>query len=222
MLLSRAVLSLACVGLLAGCSSGGSSPQESTETADIGKVTSLKSSFGPEFKVEDFPPKGIDPKELAAQTLPPNITFDPPDCEKFAAGSLPDDLKGNMAAVSAEGAGNRFVAIALETSKPLPITDPGPDCQKVSFAGGPLHGTVEVIPAPEVEGVHTRAVHRVLQTTINGKPQTGEVFSYTADFGDYRVIVTANPLVETGKPPVPVDTKRAEELLTSAVTAVRS
>jgi hypothetical protein len=64
-------------------------------------------------------------------------------------------------------------------------------------------------------------VHRILQTTINGKPQIGEIYSYLAHFGDYQVIVSANPLVDGDKPVMPVDTKRAEALLSAAVAAIK-
>jgi hypothetical protein len=217
MFITRALLVVTGAGLLAGCSSGG--PPE----ASIAKVVDVKTSFGPEFKVTDVPVTGIDPKMLGGQKLPEGLKFDPAGCAKFAAGqALPADLKGNMAAVAAEGAGNRFITIAMETSQPVPITDPGTDCQKVGFTGGALRGAVEVIPAPQITGVQTQGVHRILQTTINGKPQTGEIYSYLAHFGDYQVIVTANPLVVPDKPITPVDTKRAEDLLSAAVAAIKS
>ena len=56
-------------------------------------------------------------------------------------------VKGNMAALSAEGQGNRFIVIAVETNEPVPVTEPGPDCQKVAFSGGAVRGLVEVIDA---------------------------------------------------------------------------
>jgi hypothetical protein len=218
MFITKALLVVTGVGVLAGCSSGG----PPAESADIAKVVDVKSTFGPQFTVTDVPTTGIDPKVLAGQKLPDGLIFDPAGCAKFAAGQvMPADLKGNMAAVAAEGAGNRFIAIAMETSEPVPVTDPGTDCQKVGFAGGALRGAVEVVPAPQIAGVQTQGVHRILQTTINGKPQTGEIYSYLAHFGDYQVIVTANPLVIPDKPVAPVDTKRAEELLSAAVAAVK-
>ncbi|CAN5594824.1 DUF5642 family protein [soil metagenome] len=218
MFITRALLVVTGAGLLAACSSAG----PPAESADIAKVVDVRSSFGPEFTVTDVPTTGIDPKVLAGQKLPEGLTFDPAGCAKFAAGqAMPADLKGNMAAVAAEGAGNRFIAIAMETSQPVPVTDPGNDCQKVGFTGGALRGAVEVVPAPQIDGVQTQGVHRILQTTINGKPQTGEMYSYLAHFGDYQVIVTANPLVVPDKPVVPVDTKRAEALLSSAVAAIK-
>jgi len=132
-------------GLLAACSSTPSGP-----SADIGKVSEVKSSFGPEFQVKDVPTTGIDPKMLAAQKLPQGLKFDPADCEQFAAGqAMPTDLKGNMAAVSAEGKGNRFIVLALETSKEVPVTDPGDNCKKVSYSGGAVQGTIEKVDVPQ-------------------------------------------------------------------------
>ena len=219
MFITRALFAVTCAGLLAACSSS----QPSGPTANIAKVSDVKSSFGPEFKVTDVPTTGIDPKVLAGQKLPDGLKFDPADCAKFAAGqAMPAGLKGNMAAVSAEGAGTRFITIAMETSEPIPVADPGANCQKVGFTGGAMRGAVEVISAPQIPGVQTQGVHRILQTTINGKPQIGEIYSYLAHFGDYQVIVSANPLVVGDKPVVPVDTKRAEALLTAAVAAIKS
>ncbi|MDF2823696.1 MAG: hypothetical protein K0R68_1104 [Mycobacterium sp.] len=215
-----------CTGAVAACSGGAASEgSESAEApaADIAKVVELKSSFGPDFVVTDVPTTGIDPKLLAGQTLPEGLKFEPADCAQFAAGQqMPADLKGNMAAVSAEGDGLRFITIAMETSEPVPMVERKDECSKVNFAGGALRGTVEVVAAPQIDGVQTQGVHRVLQTTVNGTPQTGEIYSYLAHFGDYQVIVTANPLVLPDKPVVPVDTARAEKLLSDAVAAIRA
>ena len=167
-------------------------------------------------------PTGIDPRLLAPQTLPPGITFEPADCAKFAEGQLvPPGLKGNMAAMSAEGQGNRFIAIAVETSEPVPVDDPGENCKKVDFAGGGVRGLAEAVESPQIEGVTTLGTHRVLQTIVDGKPRTGELYNYVAGFDTYLVIVTANPLVVPDKPVAPVNTQRARDLLTAAVAAVR-
>ena len=60
----------------------------------------------------------------------------------------------------------------------------------------------------------------MLQTTVDGKTRTGEIYNYVARFGSLLVIVTANPLVVPDKPVAPVDTKRAGDLLSAAVAAV--
>ncbi|OBG63765.1 MULTISPECIES: DUF5642 family protein [unclassified Mycobacterium] len=215
----KVAVTVAVVGVLAGCSSG----EATSAKADIKKVADVKSSFGPDFKVTDIGERGIDPKVLSGRKLPEGLTFDPATCAKAATGpEMPPDLQGNMAAVSAEGKGNRFVVIAVETSKALPLNEPGKDCAKIAFSGPQLRGGVEVVDAPQIDGTHTLGVHRVLQALVAGGPRTGELYDYSAQFGDYQVIVTANPLVIPGQPVAPVDTQRARDLLVSAVKAVRS
>jgi len=210
-------VALICVLVLAACSSGSDEP-----SGDIGKVVDLASSFGPEFKVTEVQPTGIDPRLLAPQSLPQGVTFDPADCAKFATGlAVPEGVKGNMAAVTAEGAGNRFITIAVETSEEIALPDPGEDCKKVAFAGQGSRGLVEVAESPTIEDARTLGTHRVVQTVVNGKPAAGELYNYVAGFGKYLVIVTANPLVVPDRPVDPVDTQRARDLLSSAVSAIR-
>lgn len=217
MLNLRAVLAVGCVGLLAACSSD---PGE--VTADIGKVADLKSSFGPEFQVKAIAPTGLDPKLLAANTLPPGLKFEPADCSRFAVSQqLPQGVQGNMAAVAAEGNGNRFITIALETSEPVPFNEPGKSCRRIGFAGERMRGLVETVEAPRIDGVQTIGVHRVVEAVTGGKSRVGELYNYSAYFGPYQVLVTANPLVAPDKPVIPVDTARARELLVAAVAAVR-
>jgi hypothetical protein len=206
--------------LLAACLSHGSS--DNAPTADITKISQVKSDFGPEFKVKDVPKTGIDPKVLATHKLPPGLKFDPPDCSSFVVGQdMPPGLQGNMAAVSAEGDGNRFIAMAVQTSAPVPFEDPSRNCRKVAFEGGRLRGLIEAVDVPQIDGTRTQGVHRVLQTVVQGKPRSGELYNYSAHFGDYQVIITANPLPQQGKPPTPIDTKKARDLLVKSVAAVR-
>lgn len=211
------VTAVACAALLAGChASAGPS-------ADIGKITDLKSSFGKQFTVNEVPRTGIDPKFLAGQKLPDGLKFQPPQCAAFAAGQLvPTGTEGNMAAVSAEGEGNRFIVIAVETNEPVPVVEPDKDCRKVTFESGMIRGSVEAVEVPKIDGATTIGVHRVVQTTVSGKPRTGEVFNYSAHFGDYQVIVSANPLVLPNKPTAPVNTQRARDLLIAGVNAIRN
>ena len=214
----RTLLVVACAGLLTACASADTTPA----TADIAKVLDVKSSFGPAFKVSTFGPAGVDPHLLSGQALPPGVVFDPAECAKVATGlAVPDGLKGNMAATTAEGEGNRFITIAVETSEPLPFPDPGDACKKFAFAANGVRGLDEVVESPTLDGVRTLGTHRVVQTTVNGKPATGELYNYVATFGNYRVIVTANPLVDPSKPVVGVNTQRARELLSAAVKAIR-
>ena len=61
-----------------------------------------------------------------------------------------------------------------------------------------MRGLIEVVDAPQIDGTRTLGVHRVLQTMVQGKPRSGELYNYSAHFGDYQVIVTANPVVVPG------------------------
>lgn len=216
MLIRKAAAFAGCAAVLAGCHA------RSAPGADIAKITDLKSSFGRQFSLTEVPPTGIDPKFLTGQKLPEGLKFEPASCAQFATGQLvPAGTEGNMAAVSAEGEGNRFIVIAVQTNEPVPVTEPGPDCRKVGFGGGAVRGTVEAVEVPKIEGTTTIGVHRVVQTVVDGKPRTGEVFNYSAHFGDYQVIVSANPLVLPNKPTVPVNTQRARDLLIAGVNAIR-
>jgi len=215
-MLIRTMATVMACAAVAGCQS------KAGPAADIAKIADLKSSFGKQFAVSDIPPTGIDPKFLTGQKLPEGLKFQPANCAQFASGQLvPAGTEGNMSAVSAEGEGNRFIVIAVQTNEPVPVSEPGKDCRKVAFDGGMVRGTVEAVEVPKIDGTTTIGVHRVVQTMVDGKPRTGEVFNYSAHFGDYQVIVSANPLVLPNKPTVPVNTQRARDLLIAGVNAIR-
>jgi hypothetical protein len=110
----------------------------------------------------------------------------------------------------------------VQTSQPVPFKEPGRNCQKVAFQGGRVRGLIEVVDVPQIDGTQTLGVHRVLQTVVQGKPRSGELYNYSAHFGDYQVIVTVNPIVVQGQPAKPVDTKQARDLLVKSVAAIRS
>jgi len=212
-------LALVCAGVLAAC---GASESADLSDADIARVKDVRSSFGPQFKVTEVGTTRIDPRLLGPQALPEGMKFDPPDCRSFATAQvLPAGVKGNMAATTAEGDGNRFIVIAVETSEPVPVNRPDDKCKKVGYAGGGVRGFVEVVEAPPIDGAETLGTHRVLQTIVNGKPGAGEIYNYIASFGTFLVIVTANPLVLPDKPVAPVDTQRARDLLVATVAAVQ-
>jgi Domain of unknown function (DUF5642) len=211
-------LAIASVCILAGCSS-----HAPATNGYIAKVSGVKSSFGPEYKVVDVTERAIDPKFFSGRKLPDGLTFDPANCAKVAAGpDMPPGLQGNMAAVSAEGNGNRFVVIAVETSQALPLDQPGKDCTKVAFTGPQIRGGVETVDTPQIDGTQTLGIRRVLQAVVGGSARTGELYDYSAQFGDYQVIVIANPLVIPDQPVAAVDTQRARDLLVKAVGVVRS
>ena len=218
----RALLVIACAGSLAACGSAESAKSDLSR-ADIANIKNLRSNLPASFKVSDIAPTGIDPRVLEPQKLPPQIKFEPADCAQFANQQiLPAGVKGNMAALTAEGEGNRFIVIAVETSETVPVKGPPDNCQKVGFTGPGVRGLIEVVDAPKIDGAQTQGAHRVLQTKIGGQTRTGELYNYVARFGSLMVIVTANPLVVPDKPVAPVDTKKAGELLSAGVSAVKA
>lgn len=215
----KAVAALvACVGVVA-CQSG---QGEDLSGADIARVTDLKAGFGPAFAVDSVGPAAVDPRLLAPQTLPPGLTFEPRDCATSAnARTVPEGTKGNMAAVTAEGEGVRYIVIAVETSAPVPVTTPDAQCDKVTFSGAGVRGLVEVVEAPQIEHANTVGTHRILQTTTPQGTRTGELYNYVAKFGNFVVIVTANPLVVPDRPVADIDTGRARDLVAEAVDLVK-
>ena len=218
MLKRSAVLLIAATCALTACS-WRADPELSS--ADISKITAIKDSFGPGFEVKDIAKTGIDPKLLSERKLPEGLKFEPAPCEDVATGQkMPDGIEGNMAAVTAEGQGNRFIVIALETSEPVPFREPGHGCRKVGFSGNGLRGVIETVDAPHIKGAKTLGVHRVLQAARRGQTRTGELYDYSAHFGKYQVIVTANPLVIPNQPVADIDIDRAKELLASTVAAI--
>ncbi|MDG4665880.1 DUF5642 family protein [Mycobacterium sp. 236(2023)] len=213
------ITAVAIVGLLAAC---GAPQPEDFSKADIARVADVQASFAPPFTVKTVGPAAIDPKFLTAQKLPPGLTFDPADCGKTAGEqTIPDGVKGNMAAVTAEGDGTRYIVIAVETSEAVPANTPTDQCKKVTFRGPGMGGVVEVVETPQIKGVDIVGTHRVLQTVTAEGPRTGELYNYVAHFGNFIVIVTANPLVVADRPLANIDTGRARDLVTQAVESVK-
>ena len=78
-----------------------------------------------------------------------------------------------------------------------------------------------MVEAPHIEHTDTVGTHRILQTTTAQGPRTGELYNYVAKFGNFIVIVTANPLVVADAPVAEIDTARARDLVGQAVALVR-
>lgn len=218
-----AFTSVVGVVLIGGCSGGGSPTPSSSSasppkaSADIGKILSVKSTFAPPYVVHTIGETAIDPNLLSPVQFQQGLVWDPADCAKYAW-TLPAGLKGNIATLTAEGEGNRFIAMAVETSEPVRL-DPEvvEKCKHVTFSSNEVRGVVDVIDSPHIDGVPTLGKHRQLQTAN----ASGELYTYVAYLGDYLVVVTANPIPVPNQPVPPVNVQRAQQLLTDAVAAVR-
>jgi hypothetical protein len=221
--LPLALASVVGVVLTGGCSAGGPSATSNStappprSSVDIDKIISVQSTFSPPYVVHTIGKTAIDPNLLAPIQFQQGLVWDPADCAKYAW-TLPAGLKGNISTLTAEGDGNRFIAMAVETSEPVRL-DPEiiEKCKHVTFTGDNVHGLVDVVDSPQIEGVQTLGKHRQLQTAN----AMGELYTYVAYLGDYLVVVTANPIPIPGQPVPAVNVQRAQQLLTDAVTAVR-
>lgn len=209
-----------CVAVLAACGTS-----QSAHPTDVTNLFAVKSTFGPEYRVSTKGPSEISPNMVGEQKLPQGVTFDPPNCDKLATGQrLPSGTQGKTAAVSAEGNGNRFIAIAVSAEKPVPYDSSITDrCKQVTFkaGNGALNGVIDVIDAPQISGAQTTGRHRQVQITVRGKERSNELYNYLAYFGDNVVMVDASPVVQRNQPPGPIDFDRAQRLLTDAVAALR-
>jgi Domain of unknown function (DUF5642) len=94
----------------------------------------------------------------------------------------------------------------------------------VVSAHGPIRirivGSVEAVDVPKIDGTRTVGMQRVLQSG-DDPSRTSELYQYLAQFDDYEIIITANPVPIPDQPDVLVDTQRARDLLVNAVAAVR-
>ena len=218
-MLRKSLVAVACLGLLVACSSH-------PKPVDATKVFAVKSTFGPDYRTSSKGPTDITPQMVGEQKLPPGVTFDPPDCEKLATGQrLPSGTQGKTAVVSADGKGNRLVAIAVVATTTVPydasLTD---KCKHVGFRTdkGNLNGSVDVVDAPQINGVQTSGRHRQVTISARGKERNNELYSYVAYFGDTVVIVDASPMRVRGQQQPPaIDTDRAQQMLKDAVAAMR-
>jgi Domain of unknown function (DUF5642) len=215
----KLLVGVLCTGLLVACGQ-----THFVKKLNIANVFAVGSTFGPDFHVHSSGPTRIDPKQLSQQPLPGDVTFDPSECREYASGqTLPRGLAGAMAIVSAEGEGNRFIAIALEASEPVSL-DPTitQKCQHVTFSGENVKGTADVVDAPNIRGAQTLGTHRTLETTTATATRSGEIYDFIAYLGNYVVMVTATPRMARGQPSAAVNVDRAKSLLTDAVAAIRS
>lgn len=221
----RKSLVVSSVGLILGAQAltgcGGSQ-----KPFDTTKLFNVESSFGSDFKTQHQGPKDIDPKILGPQKMPPGVTFDPADCADYAAssGRPPKGIRGKMSMLSVVGNGNQYVAIAMQADSDIPYDAAAAEnCKHVSFQAGKLTGYLDEVDAPQIDRAQTSGSHSEIEITgKDGQQQSRESYTFTAYLGGAMVQVTANPTPVRGQPPAMVDADRARQMLSDAVSALRS
>lgn len=127
-----------------------------------------------------------------------------------------------MVAISAEGNGNRFVVIAMQTSKQVPFdTDFTTKCRHVTFQAGKLSGVFDVVDAPRIRDAQTLGTNQQTQAKVGAKDVAHQLFKYVASVGDLVVNVNASPVMLRNQPSPPVDLERAWRLLSDSVSTIR-
>ncbi|WP_170301293.1 DUF5642 family protein [Mycobacterium botniense] len=213
----KTVVGVMCAGWLAACSTS-----HSAHPPDIAKLFTVKSTFGPEYRVTTKGPSGIDPNMAGPQKLPPGVKFDPPGCADYAASRrLPLGLQGKMAVLAADGNGNRFYSIAVLANEAVPFNGIPDNCKHVTFDAGKISGVIDAVDAPRINGAQTVGTHRQIQANAAGKSVSREVYNYAAYLGDLVVMVSVNPVAARDQPPPVIDVERARRLLTDSVSAIR-
>lgn len=193
------------------------------EPIDTSKVFTVEKTFGQGYKTKTKGPTDINPKMLGPEKLPPGVSFDPAGCRDYVTGGrLPRGTRGRMSALAADGEGNRYTAIAVQADKDVPFdAETAKKCEHVTFEAGRLTGYVDEVDAPRIDGAATVGSHRQIEIVLPSGQRSTEVYSFAAYLGDWLVLVTAGPLAVGGQAPPPVDTDRARQLLTDAVSALR-
>ena len=129
--------------------------------------------------------------------------------------------QGNMAATTAEGEGNRFIAIAVETSEAVSVNDPDRTVRRSVSPAARCVAWPRSSRRRRSTACRRWAPIGCCRRRSTASHAPAELYNYVASFGTFLVIVTANPLVLPDKPVEQVDTQRARDLLTAAVAAVK-
>ena len=108
-----------------------------------------------QFAVTEVPPTGIDPEVPHRPEVARRLrSSSRPAARSSRPTTAPSGTEGNMAAVSAEGEGNRFIVIAVgDQRERVPVTgSPVRTGRQGRLRRWPGRGTVESVEAPKIDG----------------------------------------------------------------------
>lgn len=139
--------------------------------------------------------------------------------------SLADPLGGRGASpegLSGSGAGGIVYVVVAGAPAPPVVLDAAvvDDCARWSMAAARTTATVELTPAPPIEGATTMAMHTALRTVVEGGTQTeAQAQTATACLGDYLVFVTV--VTDPGSPQPQLPPDFASAFLVRTVATLR-
>jgi Domain of unknown function (DUF5642) len=147
-----------------------------------------------------------------------DFTSDPAECAGLAnpvsGDTAPQGLDGS-------GAGGTIYAVVARSTPP-PVLDPAvlDDCPQWSMAAGQTTASVELTPAPQIDGVPTVAMATAVRTIVEGGVATdSRIQTVTAYLDDYLAFVAV--VTDPGAPQPALSPDFAATLLVKAVAALR-
>ena len=192
-------------------------------TADITKVSEVKSSFGPEFKVPDIPKRAIDPKLLSARKLARRADLRPRrTARKFAAGpGHATGLAGQHGRGVRRGQRQPVRRHRGGDLQGAAGQRPGKDCRRWRSRAASCAAASRSSMRRTSTVTRTLGVHRVLQTVVDGQAAHRRALRLLRSVR--RLSGDRHRQSACGARPAgrAVDTQRARDLLVKAVAAVR-
>jgi Domain of unknown function (DUF5642) len=179
------------------------------------KIRRVRADFPPGYEVAD----AVGARSPAGYWgFSADFTTDPPDCAELAnpvTGDAPP------AGLSGSGPGGIIYTVVAASASP-PVLDSGvvAECPRWSMVSGRTTATVELTPAPSIDGVATAGMATTARTVVEGGTQTdATIQTVSAYLGDYLVFVAVVTDPGSSHPPLPPEF--AATLLVKAVAALR-
>jgi Domain of unknown function (DUF5642) len=179
------------------------------------KIRRLRADFPPGYEVAD----AVGVRSPAGYWgFSADFTADPPECAELAnpvTGDAPP------AGLSGSGPGGIIYAVVAASASP-PMLKSGvvAECPRWSMVSGRTTATVELTPAPSIDGVETVGMATAARTVVEGGTETDSTIeTASAYLGDYLVFVAV--VTDPGAPHPALPPDFAATLLVKAVAALR-
>jgi hypothetical protein len=215
------VLAALCLTACAGQPATPATTSRESSPGQAGHVTpsrigALRTAFPPGYQVGEV----SSPRSPAGSWgLGADFTADPAACAALAnpvSGDAPPQ------GIAASGPGGIVYAVVV-ASAPPPTLDPAvvADCAHWSMGAGRTSATVDLTPAPDIQGVATLGMATATRTVVEGGNETdGQIRTVTAYLGDYLVFVAL--VTDPGSPQPALPPDFADTMLVTAVATLRA
>ena len=192
------------------------SPQQSASRENHvvpSNIRRLRPAFPTRYEVTDVPAAR---SPVGYWGFGADWTADPAQCVALGNSIAGDEPSQGLAG---SGPGGIVYAVVGHAVSPL---DPGlvAECSRWSISGGRTSATVDVVPAPEIDGTPTVGMRTAVHTVVEGGTETdSRIQTVTAYLGDYVVFVVV--VTDPGALQDPLPPELAATLLVKAVATLR-